>query len=560
MIPGSDCKAMAYLKLVGGADSGQTWELTGPRCVLGRHPDCDISIDHLDASRHHAQLVLVGGDFFLEDLHSRNGTWLNGQRVAGRQKLSEGDSIRISESVFEFSRASSGRAPKATTSVLIEYPEGPSEVRAVVPGDASSSRRPGRPASLLEAEINATWEITRSLRGILAMDEAFPQILDTLFKIFPAAERGFIVFRGEDGAVVPRWLKVRDAGGGREVQISTTIVNRVMDSQQAVLSADAAGDFRFRGSQSLSEVAIRSVMCAPLIDADGRSFGALEIDTVTDRGRFNEESLHVLVAVAAQASMAFDHARLYETALRQRDTVRDLELADQIQRSFLPVSPPQVAGYRFFDYYRPASYVGGDFYNYLSLPDGRLAVVVADVVVHGLAAAMLTSKFATEVRYQLLTAGRPGEAVSRLNRALSETIGESHFITLVLVMLHPESGNMTLVNAGHPAPILFQPGGRNADIGTEESGFPLGVVNDTVYEECSVQVPPGGVVMVYTDGIKDAMNAEKQVYGLSRLRRLVEAASGDPLPIGQRIVDDVRQFIGSHPPADDMCLVCFQRE
>jgi len=551
---------MAYLKVIGGPSAGQVLQIKEPRCVLGRHPDCDIPIDHLDTSRHHAQVVLIGGEYFLEDLHSRNGTWLNGERIGARERLNDGDSIRISESVFEFSRASSGRFPRATTSVLIEPPEGPSEVCAVVPGDASSSRPRGRPASLMDAEINAIWEITRSLRGVLAMDEAFPRILDTLFKIFPAAERGFIVFRGEDGAVVPRWVKVCDPGGGREVRISTTIVNRVMDSQQAVLSADAAGDFRFRSSESLSQVPIRSVMCAPLIDADGRSFGALEIDTVKDRGRFNEDSLHVLVAVASQASMALDNARLHEMALRQRDTVRDLELADQIQRGFLPISPPQVAGYRFFDYYRPAVYVGGDYYNYLFLPDGRLAVIVADVVVHGLAAAMLTATFTAEVRYQLLTAGGPGETVTRLNRSLSETLGESHFITLVLAMLHPASGNMTLVNAGHPPPILFQPGGRSAEIGTEESGFPLGVVKDTVYEECSVQVPRGGAVMAYTDGIKDAMNAEEQVYGLSRLRRLVQAASGDPLPIGQRIVDDVRQFIGSQPPADDMCLVCFQRE
>ena len=551
---------MAYLKLVGGSGSGQVRELTGPRCVLGRHPDCDVCIDHLDASRHHAQLVLVGEDYYLEDLHSRNGTWLNGERARGRQKLNEGDSIRISGSVLEFSRAPSGRSPRAMASVLVEDREGLSEVCAVVPGDGSSSRRPGRPASLMHAEVNALLEVTRSLRRTLAMDEAFPQVLDALFKIFPAAERGFVVFRGEDGAVVPRWVKVHEQSGGREVRISTTIVNRVMDTQEAVLSADAAGDFRFRGSQSLSEVPIRSVMCAPLIDADGRSFGALELDTVNDRGRFTEESLHVLVAVATEASMAFDNARLYETSLRQRDLERDLELADQIQRSFLPVSPPQVAGYRFFDYYRPASYVGGDYYNYFSLADGRLAVVVADVVVHGLAAAILTARFSAEVRCQLLTGGGPGEAVTRLNRSLSETIGESHFITLALAMLDPESGNMTLVNAGHPPPILFPPGGRGAEIGTEESGFPLGIVQDAVYEECSVQVPRGGLMMVYTDGIKDAMNAEKQVYGLSRLRRLIQATSGDPLQLGQNIVDDVRQFIGSHPPTDDMCLVCFQRE
>ena len=109
-------------------------------------------------------------------------------------------------------------------------------------------------------------------------------------------------------------------------------------------------------------------MCAPLIDADGRSFGAIQIDTVNYRGRFREEDLRVFVAVATQASIAFDNARMHETALRQREIERDLELADQIQRSFLPAGPPEVAGYQFFDYYWPASYVGGDYYNYLPCP------------------------------------------------------------------------------------------------------------------------------------------------------------------------------------------------
>jgi serine phosphatase RsbU (regulator of sigma subunit) len=259
-------------------------------------------------------------------------------------------------------------------------------------------------------------------------------------------------------------------------------------------------------------------------------------------------------------SMAYDNARLYEMALQLRDLERDLELADQIQRGFLPTSLPQISGYRFFDFYRPASYVGGDFYNYVSLPDGRLGVVVADVVVHGLAAAMLTAKFAAELRYQLMTAKQAGEAITRLNRSLAETIGESRFITLVAIMLDPASGNMTLVNAGHPPPILFQPGGQSVEIGMQESGFPLGVADDTVYEECSVRLPLGGLVMVYTDGIKEAMNAENEVYGLARLRGLVQRASGDPLQIGPIIVDDVRRFLGDHPPPDDMCLVCFCRE
>ena len=550
---------MAILKVVGGANVGQTWEVKEPRCVLGRHPDCDIPIDHLDTSRHHAQVVAVADEYFLEDLHSRNGTWLNQKRLGAKERLNDGDRIRISETVLEFGGVASPRPERPPASLIVEDREGAPEVRAVIPCDPSSTREVGRAVSLMRSEINALLEIAQGLRKTLALDEVFPQVLDSLFKIFPAVERGFIVFREENGLLSPQCVKVREPGERQQVRISSTIVNRAMDSQQAVLSADAAGDFRFKGSDSLSQIAIRSVMCAPLIDADGHSFGAIQIDTVNYRGRFREEDLRLFVAVATQASIAFDNARMHEKALRQREIERDLELADQIQRSFLPAGPPQVAGYQFFDYYYPASYVGGDYYSYLPLADGRLAIVVADVVGHGLAAAMLTAKLSAELRYQLLTAA-PVEAINRVNRSLAETLAENHFITLVLMVLDPNTGQINLVNAGHPTPIVRSHGGRIEELGTEVSGFPLGVARDTTYEECSFQVPAGGLVLVYTDGITEAMHAEKGVYGLARLHEQVEAASGDPRQIGQLVIDDVRRFIGTNPQSDDMCLVCFGRE
>jgi len=551
---------MAYLKVVGGPSAGQILQIKEPRCVLGRHPDCDIAIDHLDTSRHHAQVTLVGGEFFLEDLHSRNGTWLNDNRIGSRERLSDGDSIRISESLYEFCRTPSRSPAKPTAAARVAEYEGVAEVRAVIPCDVESPRESGRSVPLLRAVINAMLQIAQSLRKTLALDEVFPQVLDSLFKIFPAAEQGFIALRGEDGTLVPRCVKVLAEAGSQEVRISTTIVGRAMDSQQAILSADAACDFRFKASESLVHAPIRSVMCAPLIGADGETFGVIQIDTVNYRSQFQEEDLHVFVAVATQASIAFDNARLHEMALRQREIERDLELADQIQRSFLPAGPPEVAGYRFFDYYHPASYVGGDYYQYIPLPDGRLAIVVADVVGRGLAAAVLTAKVAAEARYQLLTENSPAAAVARLNRSLSAAMADNHFVTLVLVVLDPASGRLTVVNAGHPPPLLCPPGGQTAEIDAQDSGFPLGVEKEAVYQECTVEIPRGGLVAVYTDGIREAVNAEKEIFGLDRLCKGLQAASGDPRQIGQPIVEGVLQFIANNTQTDDMCLVCFRRD
>lgn len=551
---------MAFLKAVQGCFKGQIWEVKEPRCVLGRHPDCDVPIDQLDASRHHAQIVCVGGEYFLEDLHSRNGTWLNRQRVKKREKLAEGDNIRISETTLEFLHGLLGKPARPQARVVVGDRAGSEPAAEVIQCEIPSNRESNRAGLLMRAELEALLEIAQSLRKTLVFDELCPLVLESALKLFPAADRGFLLIVGDDGNPEVRAVKVRRGPADQEARLSLAIIRRVIQSQQAVLSADAAGDFRFKNSDSLSDAPIRSMMCAPLIDAQGRSFGVLQVDTIDQRGRFEENHLNVLAAVAVQASMALDHARLHEQALRQREIERDLELADQVQRSLLPSARPQIAGYRFFDYYRPASSVGGDHYNYIPLPDGRLAVVVADVTGRGLGAALLIAKFAAEVRYHLLTASRPAQAISRINETLCASIGENQLITLVLMVLDPTSGRVHVVTAGHPPALLCPPGGPAAAIGTQKTGFPLGAFEHAGYEEVEIQLPPGGLVLAYTDGVIDAVGVQMQAYGLPRLCQQLQAASGDPLRFGDRLVQDFNQFLGEHRKEDDMCLVCFGRD
>jgi serine phosphatase RsbU (regulator of sigma subunit) len=333
-----------------------------------------------------------------------------------------------------------------------------------------------------------------------------------------------------------------------------------MEAQQGILSADAIGDRRFEASNSLPDVRIRSVMCAPLIAGDGKSFGVLQVDTVSERDRFREEDLDVLLSVATQASIAIDNARLHEYALSRRAIERDLEVADQIQRGFLPKRPPQLAGYEFFHHYQPASHVGGDFHDYVALADGRLAVIVADVVGHGLTAAMLTAKLAAELRLHLLSRPLPADAVTQLNTSLAPDLREGHFITLCLATLHPESGEMTIVNAGHPRPILRHEDGRVVDVANEQVGLPLGVIEARPYEQCSVRLAPGAVLLIFTDGINEAVNQAREMYGVHRIREKLRTESGGPQRLGRCLVDDVEQFIHGCPQRDDMCFVCFGRQ
>ena len=558
---------MAYLRVIAGSNSGQICPLAQPECILGRHPDCDVAIHSAAASRYHARIVCLENSHFLEDLRSRNGTLLNEEQIRGLCKIQEGDRIRISDTVFVFHLRRTDES--AGTLPVMEGQRGQATVpeeeieEGLLPASTpeASSSSPTIPTNVtLQAQLKALIEITQSLRKTLALDEVLPRILDTLFVIFPAAERGLIVLESERGELEPRWVKVRHGSIKETVRISRTIARQVMDSQEPILSADAAIDPRFRASDSLSDVPFHSLICVPLVDNDGKSFGVLQVDTVSGRDRFQQQDLEVLLSAATQASIAIDKARYHEYALRRRAIDRDLEVADQIQRGFLPKSPPQLPGYEFFHHYQPASHVGGDLYDYVALADGRVAVIVADVVGHGLTAAMLTAKLTAELRLHLLSNPRPAEAVTRLNTSLTPDLCEGHFITLCLATLAPDTGDVTIVNAGHTRPIIRRRDGQVVDVANEQVGLPLGVLATRPYEQCSIGLAPGETVLIFTDGVNEAINQAKQLYGVHRIHDKLRSEAGGPQQLGQSLVDDVERFIQGCPQRDDMCFVCFGRQ
>src|SRR5262249_165622 len=282
--------------------------------------------------------------------------------------------------------------------------------------EVSSSSRGVSISASPEVKLRAMIEIMQSLGGqALSLDEVLPRVLKSLFQIFVQADRGFGVIQPPDGKLIPRWVRLRRDDANDTLRISRTIIRHVMDSKEAILSADAATDERFEMSQSIADFRIRSMMCAPLLDSEGRAFGALQIDTLDQRQRFTKDDLELLVSTASQAALAIQQAQLHEQALRQKELERDLQLATQVQHGFLPDHRPELAGYDFFDYYQPASQVGGDYFDYIELPDGRVGVVVADVVGHGVAAALLMAKLSAETRFVLFSEPTPAAAVTRLN-------------------------------------------------------------------------------------------------------------------------------------------------
>jgi serine phosphatase RsbU (regulator of sigma subunit) len=514
---------------------------------IGRDPTCDVVVREGRASAEHALIVRSGGAYFVEDLDSSNGTFVNGVRIRQRTRLKAGDRLEI----FGLTVAFQDDAPFAaqTPSAIHAAAEGPMpsvlsslEVGAGLKEEVDP-----------EAKLRAILELSRTLGATLELEEVLPKILESLFAIFPQADRGFILLNDPASCqLIPRAVLYRNGQADASPELSRTLIDYALNTRRAVLSADAGLDARFDLSKSIQRLQIRSVMCVPLLGQAGVPLGVIQIDDQDIGNPFRQEDLDVLLSASTQAARAVELARLHEEW-------RELEAATQIQKSFLPAERPRVEGLRFFDYYAPAQHVGGDYYDYIPLPNGRLAVALGDVSGKGVSAALVMARLSAAVRFCLATAPTVPEAVRQLSVLLNRAGSEDRFITFVVAVLDLATYAMTLVNAGHMPPLRRRQGrGETEEVGADVVGLPLAVF-DRPYEQHVVVLEPGDTLVLFTDGVTEARNPKGELFGLDHLRLAVQSAPEDIEAVGQAVLSEVRQFAAGRPAGDDLALVCFGR-
>ncbi len=561
---------MAILTSVDDAVVKKKYTLAKDPVVLGRHPECDLHIDDGSVSRRHAQVVFRDGNYFVEDLDSRNGTFLNNQQVNQPTKLYDDSEIRICDITFVFrvsdQAAGTVRPPVPTrevtnpgqvfSSVFLEDDVDNSQSKVMSRLDVPSHHSKSHNRVSADQKLLALTKITHALSESVERDEVLARILEFLFELFMEADRGFIILRGEEGRLQPLGVKTRRPGDDEQIRISRTIVNQVMDTKQPVISSDAAADDRFDMAQSIVDFRIRSIMCAPLINSKDESIGVIQLDTLKQSIAFKEEDLETLVTVAMQASLAIQKSDLFEDVKKAEHLRDDLALAHELQQRFLPQKVPVTENYEFFSFYRPMQQVGGDYFDYVPLDENRIGIIVADVVGHGIPAALLMAKVSAESRFALATSKTPVEAIEKMNNSLSD-LNIDRFVTLVLGLLNTETNKMTIVNAGHMPPILRRGNGEIEQLAIEEAGLPLGILEDFEYESIEIDISAGDVIVLYTDGINEAMDADGEQLGTDAMIKEMQASqTKTPETIGDLICQTVSRHVGRTPAIDDMCIVC----
>ncbi len=309
---------------------------------------------------------------------------------------------------------------------------------------------------------------------------------------------------------------------------------------------------------------LQAPLALPLL-AWGDIMGALVVDTQSNSAPLADRRRNILSGVAQQTATAIQNAQLHIESIERQKLEREIELARQIQVSFLPAQAPQMPGWDLAAYWRGARQVSGDFYDFIPLNERegqpqRWGFVVADVADKGVPAALFMALSRTLVRTMAIGGDPPAEVLRRANDLILADARSDLFVTLFYAILNMERGTLTYANGGHNPPLVFD-GRTDRVTPLAVPGMALGIVSGIQLEEREIALGPGDTVLFYTDGVTDALNAEVDEFGLKRLRRVVQAhQSQSAAAIVQAVNQAVAEFVGDTPQFDDFTLLVLKRQ
>jgi serine phosphatase RsbU (regulator of sigma subunit)/pSer/pThr/pTyr-binding forkhead associated (FHA) protein len=544
------------------------------RITIGRSARNDLCIPDPFASRVHAEVRREGDQYFLQDLGSANGTLYNGAPVEAVVTLAPGGRIQIGETEIVFDDVGAGAGlnatmitdpniigpvPEATiamnsadrtTSGLLEAIEG----ARTMPDSGAPVKRAAKQSDLL-ALIS---KVGVTLLASATLSETLQQIAGLVFEAVPA-ERCSIMMRDEDSEELKVAVaRLRDRQGEvGEIRVSRTIMEEVVGKGKSVLTSDAQHDPRFMSS-TMTLQGIRSVLAVPLGVGD-KVFGIIYADSPIAEAKFTEDHLKVLTTLASVAAIRVENARLLEEQLDRERLEHELQLASEIQQRFQPTAPPHVAGYELQGISFPCYEIGGDYYDFIERPDGRMLIALGDVSGKGTAAALLMSSLHAAVHAQASSHSSLSETISAVNNYLAENIPSNRFVTLFYAELDPQTGALSFINAGHNPPLIVHAAGTIENLSS--GGLPLGILPNSPYREGRTQLQPGDVLVIYSDGVSEAVNPQGEEFGAPRLHSVVglnleRSAAG----IRDRIESALTKFAQGTPAADDITLVIVKRQ
>ena len=333
----------------------------------------------------------------------------------------------------------------------------------------------------------------------------------------------------------------------------------VAENGKPVVTSDISKDPRFYvGVQDRTGFHTSSYLCVPLMTSD-KIIGTAQVLNRKDGSTFSTDELHIMEGFARQATIAIENARLHEEELEKKRMEEELELAHKIQQDLLPAGPPKIEGYDISGVSFPSRWVGGDYFDFVPFGDAELTLIIADVCGKGIPAALMMSSIQA-VLHALADQNLPlNEVVHNLNRYLCRNTPQDKFVTCFMGILDSRNHCFNYINCGHNHPFLFRRSGKIEPL--REGGLILGVMEETDFATGTVQFEPGDLLILYTDGVTEVHDAEREMYGEHRLVRAIsELKSLNTEEIIKKIYAEVTEFAYKGHMEDDVTMLCLKRD
>ncbi len=510
--------------------------------LLGRRAESDLVLPHVEVSRDHAEIVEDGSGYALRDRGSRYGTFLNEEPVT-EGMLADGDRIRLGRSggaelVF--------RLPGATT---------PATARNAADGFAAATDL---------RQVAVLLEGLRALSSARVLDDVLVLVMDSAIAV-SGAERGFIMLANGDGALE---LKLARARGRRTLpgsgfETSRKIPEEVFRTGRTRIEADLLDGDLAKVHVGTVALGIRHVLCVPLrlmrfsdaadaAPAGGerqQRIGVLYLDSRDKAKLLSPGTEGALETLANEAAVAIQNAELYRAALENAKLERELQTAAEIQQALLPKRQRSGGFFEAAAATLPCRSIGGDFFDYIDRPDGALAFALGDVAGKGPPAALLAALMQGSLAAEGCVGAGPAATMTTVNTALVRRGVQGRFVTLFYAVLYPD-GRLVYCNAGHNAPVLVTASGVSR---LDTGGMVVGLFDGVPFDEGTAILRPADYVVLFSDGVSEAMNADEEEYGDDRLLECLAGTTGAACePRLQEILASVERFTAGAPQHDDV--------
>ena len=528
----------------------KTIPLTGERLAVGRSSAAELCFpEDAGLSRQHFAFETQGDDWTVQDLGSKNGTFVNNIPLKARLILKPGDRITAGHLVIVFSPGAQPQTgvvvfdgadtSSPTTSTVVTSLEGATNQTLALERTGPKASAP------MQALIRAGQELAENR----PLPELFPVILDLAIQAV-SAQRGVLLLL-EGDSLVPMAHK------GDGFRISTAVRDRVINDKSSVLVRDAQLDDAFKGRMSIVEQKVHTMMAVPLQTRD-RIIGLIYLDSPFILREFTKDDLNLLTVMANVAAIRIENARLAEIEEAERAMMRDLRQAADIQRRMLPDEAPQIPGTDLAGFNAACKTVGGDYYDFFELANNRVALALGDVSGKGMPASLLMMMLKAHVQVLAEDASDLAALMVRLNKATCANCPSNRFITFFFCVLDSSTGEVKFANAGHNPPILVRASGEAEML--EGGGPVLGILPSADYTEERARLNPGDVLVLYSDGVTEANNPDFEEYSEERLVACLKQCHTQPAAaIVEAVIKSVTEFAAGAPQADDITVSVAKR-